>query len=177
MQEQDERESQRLWAKCNEALRARDQDVATDEKTKVEDMQRSETAQRGDHEWQPRLFRKVQGGHGGPDEGEENLDWIINTKMYVSRRNQAFWKLTMNSDGKTPEEQTAQILQIAPILPKNLAPSQQTSQSQPPPPAPAAPTQASNIPSNASKQATTAAAVRRTDSITSDVDEFVDAKT
>lgn len=79
--EQDERESQRLWEKCNEALRKRDQDVATDEKTKVEDMQRNEAGQRGEAEWQPRLFRRVRGGPGGSEEGEENLDWILNAEM------------------------------------------------------------------------------------------------
>ena len=81
IKEQGERESQRLWAKCNDALRRRDQDTATDEKTKVEDMQRSETAERGDREWQPNLFRKVRATPGEPEEGEDNLDWIINANM------------------------------------------------------------------------------------------------
>jgi hypothetical protein len=34
-------------------------------------------------DWHPQLFRRVQGGHGGPEEGEEDLDWIINAKMSV----------------------------------------------------------------------------------------------
>lgn len=52
-------------------------------------------------DWHPQLFRRVQGGHGGTEEGEEDLDWIINAKV----------------DGKTPDEQIKQILQIAAILP------------------------------------------------------------
>jgi hypothetical protein len=34
-------------------------------------------------DWHPQLFRRVKGGHGGPEEGEEDLDWIINAKMSV----------------------------------------------------------------------------------------------
>lgn len=59
--------------------------VATDEKTKIEDMQRDEAAKRAEEgvEWVPRLFRPVQGGPGGIDEGEEDLDWILNANMWV----------------------------------------------------------------------------------------------
>lgn len=59
--------------------------AATEEKTKIEDMQRDETAKRADQgvEWQRKLFRKVRGGPGGPEEGEEDLDWILNANMYV----------------------------------------------------------------------------------------------
>jgi hypothetical protein len=57
--------------------------VATDEKTKIEDRQRQEAAKRDKEEveWHPRLFRRVQGGPNGPDEGEEDLDWILNAQM------------------------------------------------------------------------------------------------
>lgn len=34
-------------------------------------------------DWHPTLFRAVRGGHGGSEEGEEDLDWIINAKMFV----------------------------------------------------------------------------------------------
>jgi oxysterol-binding protein-related protein 8 len=53
------------------------------EKTKIEDRQREEASKRAEQgvEWHPRLFRTVQGGPGGPDEGEEDLDWIINAPM------------------------------------------------------------------------------------------------
>ena len=46
-------------------------------------MQREEAAKRVNNEieWSPQLFRRVQGGHGGSEEGEEDLDWIINAKM------------------------------------------------------------------------------------------------
>lgn len=82
VQEQGERESQRLWAPTIHAIRQADHRTATDEKSKVEDQQREEAAQRGgDENWQPKLFRKVRGGPGEPEEGEENLDWIINAKM------------------------------------------------------------------------------------------------
>ncbi len=86
LDEQDERESQKLWYKTAEAVKARNHEVATLEKTKVEDMQRDEAAKRTDEgvEWRPRLFRRVRGGPGGPDEGEEDLDWILNANMWVS---------------------------------------------------------------------------------------------
>jgi len=83
LEEQDERESQKLWLKVTKAIKAKDQEVATDEKTRIEDMQREEAAKRADEgvDWHPRLFRRVRGGRGGPEEGEEDLDWIINAKM------------------------------------------------------------------------------------------------
>ncbi|KAF2875888.1 oxysterol binding protein [Massariosphaeria phaeospora] len=103
LEEQDERESQKLWHKVTEAIKQKDQEVATDEKTRIEDMQREEAAKRMNDglDWHAQLFRRVQGGPGGSEEGEEDLDWIINAKV----------------DGKTPEEQVKQILQIAAILP------------------------------------------------------------
>lgn len=59
--------------------------MATTEKSKVEDRQREEAAKRADEglEWRPKLFRPVKGGRGGPDEGEEDLDWILNAQMYA----------------------------------------------------------------------------------------------
>jgi hypothetical protein len=103
LDEQEDRESQKLWRKVTQAIRQKDQDAATDEKSRIEELQREEAAKRADDgvDWHPRLFRHVRGGHGGPEEGEEDLDWIINAKI----------------DAKTPEEQTKQILQIAAILP------------------------------------------------------------
>lgn len=81
--QQGERESQRLWASTVKAIIARDHEAATDEKTKIEDRQREEAAKRAEDgvEWHPRLFRRTQGGPGGLDEGEEDLDWIINAEM------------------------------------------------------------------------------------------------
>ncbi|KAL6356432.1 hypothetical protein LRP88_10028 [Fusarium phalaenopsidis] len=44
--EQEERESQRLWEKTAKAVKERNHEVATDEKTKIEDRQREEAAHR-----------------------------------------------------------------------------------------------------------------------------------
>ena len=83
IEEQGDRESQKLWQDTAKAVIALDHDAATDSKAKIEDRQREETAQRAEHgvEWQPHLFRHVKGGPGGSDEGEENLDWIINAEV------------------------------------------------------------------------------------------------
>ncbi len=69
------------------AIKDRNHELATDEKTKIEDMQRDEAAKRHDDgvEWHPRFFRRVRGGPGGPEEGEEDLDWILNADMYVQK--------------------------------------------------------------------------------------------
>lgn len=85
LEEQDERESQRLWHDVTEAVKRRDQEVATEAKAKIEDRQREETAKRNSEgiDWHPQLFRRVQGGQGGPEAGEEDLDWILNAKMSV----------------------------------------------------------------------------------------------
>ena len=83
IEQQGERESQRLWQSTVNAIIARDHEVATDEKTKIEDRQREEAAKRAEQgvEWHPRLFRPVHGGPGGSDEGEEDLDWILNADV------------------------------------------------------------------------------------------------
>lgn len=81
LEEQDDRESQKLWRNVCAALKNKDHDTATDEKSKIEDAQRDEAHKRGEAEWQPRLFRKVQSGAGGSEEGEEGLDFILNAKL------------------------------------------------------------------------------------------------
>lgn len=83
IEEQGERESQRLWEKTVKAIVTSNHVAATDEKTKIEDRQREEAAKRADEgvDWKPRLFRAVQGGPGGSEEGDEDLDWIINTHV------------------------------------------------------------------------------------------------
>jgi oxysterol-binding protein-related protein 8 len=85
LEEQDGRESQKLWQDVTAALKNKDQGVATSEKSRIEDMQRQEANLRTEEgvEWRPRLFRPVDGGHGGSEEGEEDLDWIVNAKLYV----------------------------------------------------------------------------------------------
>lgn len=103
LDEQDERESQRLWHDVTEAVKRKDQEVATTAKAKIEDRQREEAAARANDnvDWHPQLFRATKGGPGGPEEGEEDLDWIINARV----------------DATTPEEQVKQILQIHAVLP------------------------------------------------------------
>ena len=66
-----------------QALKERNHEVATDEKTKIEDMQREEASKRQAQniDWKPKLFRPVRGGPNGPEEGEEALDWILNATM------------------------------------------------------------------------------------------------
>ncbi|KAL1855869.1 hypothetical protein VTK73DRAFT_8454 [Phialemonium thermophilum] len=102
IEEQDERESQKLWAKTIKAIKERNHEAATDEKTKIEDMQRDEAAIRAQDgvEWHPRLFRRVRGGPGGSEEGEEDLEWIINAQI----------------DGSSPQKQEEQIMAIYPIV-------------------------------------------------------------
>ena len=85
LEEQEERESQNLWFKTAQAVIDRNHELATDEKTKIEEQQREEAALRVNEgvEWHPRLFRAVKGGPGGSEEGEEDLEWIINAQMFV----------------------------------------------------------------------------------------------
>ncbi|KFY23390.1 hypothetical protein V493_05880, partial [Pseudogymnoascus sp. VKM F-4281 (FW-2241)] len=103
LEEQGERESQKLWYRTAQAVIARNHEVATDEKTAVEDMQRREAAARlaDGVEWRPRYFREVRTGPGESEEGEDGLDWILNADI----------------DGPTPAEQAKQILSVIPILP------------------------------------------------------------
>lgn len=103
LEEQDDRESQKLWAATARAVKDKNHELATDEKTKIEDMQREEAAKRAAEnvEWHPRLFRAVKGGPGGEEEGEEELEWIINAHI----------------DGDTPQKVAEQVMAIYPILP------------------------------------------------------------
>ncbi|CAI6334725.1 unnamed protein product [Periconia digitata] len=103
LEEQDERESQRLWHVVTDAVKRKDHDTATEDKARIENIQREEAAKRMNDgvDWHPQLFRAVDGSHQSIAEGEEDLDWIINARI----------------DGKTPEQQVEQILQIAAILP------------------------------------------------------------
>ena len=81
--EQEERESQRLWQHVCKAVHVADHTVATEEKAKIEDRQRQEAHERQEKgiDWQPKLFRRVESETGGRDEGEEDLEWIIATDM------------------------------------------------------------------------------------------------
>ena len=81
--EQRERESQRLWLSTVKAVHVMDHTTATEEKSKIEDRQREEAKKREEtgEEWKPKLFRRVNAGPGGSEEGEENLEWIINADL------------------------------------------------------------------------------------------------
>ncbi|KAJ8070458.1 hypothetical protein OCU04_000832 [Sclerotinia nivalis] len=148
LEEQEDRESQKLWFKTAKAVKERNHEVATDEKTFIEDMQRDEAAKRVEDgvEWTPRLFRPVRGGPGGSEEGEEDLDWILNATI----------------DGASPQEQAEQILAVYPILPgqqsteKNRIPPQHhqhTEQANPiPAPVPVATTPVSLLPQEKDKE-------------------------
>ncbi|KAL9578684.1 MAG: hypothetical protein Q9203_007002 [Teloschistes exilis] len=191
LEEQDERESQKLWCKTVVAIKEQNHEAATDEKTKIEDQQREEAARRQKDgvEWQPKLFRRVRSGPGGSEEGEEDLDWILEA----------------NIDGPTPDAMSQQILSVAPIVngqtSHSLPPSQPSTQ-------PSQPQQQNGPPSNdlidfgqpsnssvpvssstgqAQQQHSQSLLdlddqpeepghpVKRVDTYTSDLDEFVDA--
>ncbi|KAF8455869.1 hypothetical protein BGX38DRAFT_1140158 [Terfezia claveryi] len=98
IEEQEEKETRRLWKPVVSALLKRDQQVATDEKFKIETRQREEAKARelDGVEWKPRFFREMTA-----DEEDSDLDFIIKTTV----------------DGTTPEEQKKQILAIHPIFP------------------------------------------------------------
>ena len=83
LEEQSERESQKLWHSTVQAVIARDHEKATDEKTAIENMQREEAAKRlaDGVDFQPRYFRAVRSGPGQTEEGEEKLDWILSKDM------------------------------------------------------------------------------------------------
>ena len=96
IEEQAPRESQRLWASTTAAIKKADQNTATDEKSKIEDEQRREAAERGQNAWQPKLFKKA------PPGDEEQLDWVLAAEV---------------DNNAPPEKEIEQILAIAPILP------------------------------------------------------------
>jgi hypothetical protein len=85
LSEQGERESQKLWEKVAKAVVERDHVLATDEKTKIEDRQREEAAARtdADMDWHPKLFRAVDDTPGSVEEGMDDLEWIIDAKLWV----------------------------------------------------------------------------------------------
>lgn len=96
LEEQGEFESRRLWKKVTDALAARDHEVATDEKFKIENYQRELAKKRVQDgvEFYPKLFRRARPG--------EDLDYYIYKHI---------------PEGNDYEEQIKSILEIAPILP------------------------------------------------------------
>lgn len=117
LEEQDERESQKLWREVCKAVHVADHALATDEKAKIEDRQRQEAAERQEQgiEWQPKLFRRVDAKPGGKNEGEEDLEWIIDADIDVHAK---------------PQQIVQQILSIAPILPGQKADQRKAPQQQ-----------------------------------------------
>ncbi|KAI1361260.1 Oxysterol-binding protein [Xylaria arbuscula] len=107
IEEQHGHESQRLWQHTARAVKDKNHEVATDEKTKIEDRQREEAAKRAAAgvEWHPKLFRRVKPDIDGKDEDMEKLEWIINATI----------------DGETPQKQAEQIMGIYPILEGQVA--------------------------------------------------------
>lgn len=114
LEEQGPRESQKLWHTTTDAIKRADQKVATDEKSRIEDEQRKEAAERGENAWRPKIFTAT------PTGDEDNLDFII-----------PFDAVDTNAPA---EKQIEQILAIAPILPgQQASPSQsRTTAAQPP---------------------------------------------
>ncbi|KAI0970463.1 Oxysterol-binding protein [Xylaria arbuscula] len=105
--EQHDHESKKLWEKTARAVKDKNHEVATEEKTKIEDIQREEAAKRAAAgvEWHPRLFRRVKPEVDGHDEDIEKLEWIINATI----------------DGDTLKRQAEQIMGIYPILEGQVA--------------------------------------------------------
>lgn len=121
IEEQGERESQRLWKSTVLAVHVRDHEVATTEKAKIEDRQREEAKRREELgvEWKPKLFRRVDTRPGGAEEGEDDLEWIINANLYVLV---SFILILTDTrlprdPRANPQELVEKILSIAPILP------------------------------------------------------------
>lgn len=83
LDEQASIESQKLWQQTADAVRERDHVLATDAKSAIEDRQREKAAKRTQDgiEWQPKLFRKVRGTAGGPEQDKEDLEWIIDAHV------------------------------------------------------------------------------------------------
>ncbi|KAI0906913.1 Oxysterol-binding protein [Ustulina deusta] len=106
-EEQHEHESKKLWQKTARAVKDKNHELATEEKTKIEDSQREQAAKRAAAgvEWHPRLFRLVKPEIDGHDEDIGKLEWIINATV----------------DGDTPRKQAEQIMAIYPILQGQVA--------------------------------------------------------
>ncbi|KAK0746298.1 hypothetical protein B0T18DRAFT_411321 [Schizothecium vesticola] len=118
LEEQEERESQKLWSKTAQAVIDRNHELATDEKTKIEEQQREEAALRANDgiEWRPRLFRAVKGGPGGPRRVRRTSNGLSMPKCLSWPLLTNEKTLTRRRDGTTPEKQAEQIMAIFPII-------------------------------------------------------------
>ncbi|KAJ1327632.1 oxysterol-binding protein-related protein 8 [Microdochium nivale] len=85
VEEQEENESVRLWQKTAQAVLDKNHEVATDEKTKIEEAQRHEAARRHAEgpgaEWHPRLFRRVRDAPGEDEVELSDLEWILDSEI------------------------------------------------------------------------------------------------
>jgi len=83
IEEQEEGESVRLWHKTAQAVKEKNHEVATDEKTKIEEAQRHEAARRQaeGRTWHPKLFRRVRDGPGEDEVQLSDLEWIIDSEV------------------------------------------------------------------------------------------------
>lgn len=133
IEEQGDRESQKLWLSTVRAVHIVDHENATIEKAKIEDRQREEAKKREEagEEWIPKLFRHVEAGPGGSEEGEEDLEWIIDAQLYVSSSMSSLSSTDQTRDGSDPNALTEQILSIAPILPGQGPPGERKANPQP----------------------------------------------
>lgn len=102
LDEQWEYESRRLWKPTIDGLSKRDHELATEEKFKVEDEQRTKAKERlaAGKEFEPRLFRPVRDN----ESQIKDLDYIINKDFDLS---------------DDPEKLTSEVLEIYPIVPND----------------------------------------------------------
>lgn len=72
---QEEKESRRLWAKLTEGIKTNNQELAADEKYKVEEQERLLRKDREDKhiEWKPRFFDVIEGD--SLFKGSDRLDY------------------------------------------------------------------------------------------------------
>lgn len=132
LDQQAPRESQKLWDSTTRAIKKADQKVATDEKSRVEDEQRREAAERGEDTWKPALFSKAPAGD------EAALDWVITADV---------------DPAAPPQKQTQQILAIAPVVPdQGSNPSSDEAKALPSQQGKPAPPQAGQVPQQTSQQ-------------------------
>jgi len=108
LDEQGAYESRRLWKKVTDALGKRDHKVATDEKFKIEEEQRTEATKREEDgvEFHPKLFRPLSIEESVQD-GNDKLEFII----YKDRI------LNKDFEEQNYEQLEKHIFEMAPILP------------------------------------------------------------
>ncbi|VEU21069.1 DEKNAAC101972 [Brettanomyces naardenensis] len=86
LDEQGEYESRKLWKKVTDALAKRDHKIATDEKFKIEEEQRTEATMREEDgvEFHPKLFRPLS-IQESVEEGNDKLEFVIYKDRILER--------------------------------------------------------------------------------------------